>query len=105
VKQTYRVLLTRGMKGYYVYFKDAATKEFFLSRMLKGRARRAARNSGSKVDDLRVMSAKGRKAPLISLLFPAPNSKKTSRSRPILHASCTLPRSLAPAISEFCRSR
>ena len=33
VKQTYRVLLTRGMKGCYVYFEDAATREFFLSRM------------------------------------------------------------------------
>jgi hypothetical protein len=31
VKQTYRVLLTRGMKGCYVYFEDAATREFFLS--------------------------------------------------------------------------
>jgi len=33
VKQTYRVLLTRGMKGCYAYFEDAATTEFFLSRM------------------------------------------------------------------------
>jgi DUF2075 family protein len=33
VKQTYRVLLTRGMKGCYVYFEDSATREFFLSRM------------------------------------------------------------------------
>jgi DUF2075 family protein len=31
VKQTYRVLLTRGMKGCYVYLEDAATREFFLS--------------------------------------------------------------------------
>jgi DUF2075 family protein len=33
VKQTYRVLLTRGMEGCYVYFEDAATREFFLSGM------------------------------------------------------------------------
>ena len=33
VKQTYRVLLTSGMKGCYVYFEDAATREFYLSRM------------------------------------------------------------------------
>ena len=33
MKQTYRVLLTRGMKGCYVCFEDAATREFFLSRM------------------------------------------------------------------------
>ena len=32
VKQTYRVLLTRGMNGCYVYFEDAATREFFLGR-------------------------------------------------------------------------
>jgi DUF2075 family protein len=33
VKQTYRVLLTRGIKGCYVYFEDAATREFFLDLM------------------------------------------------------------------------
>ena len=33
VKQTYRVLLTRGMKGCYVYFEDAGTKDFFLTRV------------------------------------------------------------------------
>jgi hypothetical protein len=33
VKQTYRVLLTRGMKGCYVFFEDGPTKDFFLSRM------------------------------------------------------------------------
>src|SRR5208337_3626431 len=38
VKQTYRVLLTRGMKGCYVYFEDAATKDFFVSRMNAERA-------------------------------------------------------------------
>ncbi len=38
MKQTYRVLLTRGMKGCYVYFEDAATREFFLSHMKAERA-------------------------------------------------------------------
>jgi DUF2075 family protein len=33
VRQTYRVLLTRGMKGCYVFFEDAGTKDFFLSRV------------------------------------------------------------------------
>jgi DUF2075 family protein len=33
VKQTYRVLLTRGLKGCYVYFQDAHTRDFVLSRM------------------------------------------------------------------------
>jgi len=33
VKQTYRVLLTRGMKGCYVYFEDPATRKFFESRV------------------------------------------------------------------------
>jgi DUF2075 family protein len=33
VKQTFRVLLTRGMKGCYVFFEDAGTNDFFLSRM------------------------------------------------------------------------
>jgi DUF2075 family protein len=33
VKNTYRVLLTRGMKGCYVYFMDKPTENFFRSRM------------------------------------------------------------------------
>jgi uncharacterized protein len=39
VKQTYRVLLTRGMKGCYVYFEDVATKDFFVSRVKADAAR------------------------------------------------------------------
>jgi DUF2075 family protein len=33
VKNTYRVLLTRGMKGCYVYFMDEDTRNFFNSRL------------------------------------------------------------------------
>jgi len=33
VKNTYRVLLSRGMKGCYVYFEDKNTERFFRSRM------------------------------------------------------------------------
>jgi len=33
VQHTYRVLLTRGMLGCFVYFQDDATRDFFLSRM------------------------------------------------------------------------
>ncbi len=32
VKSTYRVLLTRGLRGGYVYFMDASTRDFVLSR-------------------------------------------------------------------------
>ena len=32
VKSTYRVLLTRGLRGCYVYFMDAQTRDFFLGR-------------------------------------------------------------------------
>jgi hypothetical protein len=32
VKRTYRVLMTRGLRGCYVYFMDPATRDFFLSR-------------------------------------------------------------------------
>ncbi len=35
VKNTYRVLLSRGLKGCYVYFVDKDTEKFFLSRMDK----------------------------------------------------------------------
>src|SRR5262245_9919459 len=33
VKNTYRTLMTRGMKGCYVYFVDAGTEKFFRSRI------------------------------------------------------------------------
>ncbi|MGC8581053.1 MAG: DNA/RNA helicase domain-containing protein, partial [Thermoplasmata archaeon] len=33
VKNTYRVLLTRGMKGCYVYFMDKDTEKFFRSKI------------------------------------------------------------------------
>ena len=36
LKNTYRVLLTRGMRGCYVYFMDQNTRDFFLSRMRLG---------------------------------------------------------------------
>jgi len=36
VKQTYRVLLTRGMKGVYVYFMDRDTENFVRSRLERG---------------------------------------------------------------------
>jgi DUF2075 family protein len=39
VKSTYRVLLTRGLRGCYVYFMDAPTRDFFLSRVEWSRAR------------------------------------------------------------------
>ena len=35
VKNTYRVLLSRGMKGCYVYFMDKDTERFFKSRIEK----------------------------------------------------------------------
>ncbi len=33
VKNTYRVLLTRGLKGCYVFFQDEATRAFVRSRI------------------------------------------------------------------------
>lgn len=38
VKNTYRVLLTRGMKGCYVYFMDQETEQFFKARMEYGKS-------------------------------------------------------------------
>jgi len=38
VKRTYRVLLTRGMKGCYVYFEDPATATRFRTRMRHAQA-------------------------------------------------------------------
>jgi DUF2075 family protein len=36
VKNTYRVLMTRGMKGCYVHFMDAETETHFRSRVVEG---------------------------------------------------------------------
>ncbi|MBA2642622.1 MAG: DUF2075 domain-containing protein, partial [Actinobacteria bacterium] len=38
VKHTYRVLLTRGLRGCYVYFEDGPTRDYFLSRIEHGTA-------------------------------------------------------------------
>ena len=78
VKQTYRVLLTRGMKVCYVYFEDAATREFFLSRIrAKTASAMGARNSGSRVDDPWVMSPRGyHQVLLILLVFPHQTTRK-----------------------------
>ncbi len=35
IKNTYRTLFTRGMKGCYVYFTDKKTEEYFRGRMEK----------------------------------------------------------------------
>ena len=43
VKHTYRVLLTRGMKGCYVFFEDSKTRDFFLSK-IKSETAMAASN-------------------------------------------------------------
>ena len=44
VKNTYRVLLSRGMKGCYVYFMDKDTERFVRSRMEVGRDETMASN-------------------------------------------------------------
>ncbi len=41
VKSTYRVLLTRGLRGCYVYFMDAPTRDFFLSRIERSGAQQS----------------------------------------------------------------
>ncbi len=48
VKSTYRVLLTRGLRGCYVYFMDAPTRDFVLSRIERSTkdTSRAAETSG-----------------------------------------------------------
>jgi DUF2075 family protein len=45
VKSTYRVLLTRGLRGCYVYFMDAPTRDFFLNRT------ESAQNIGKRAAD------------------------------------------------------
>jgi hypothetical protein len=42
VKSTYRVLLTRGLRGCYVYFMDTQTRDFFLNRTERASSMRRA---------------------------------------------------------------
>ncbi len=42
VKNTYRVLLTRGLKGCYVYFTDDETREYVVSHIVRGASTRSA---------------------------------------------------------------
>jgi len=35
IRNTYRTLMSRGMKGCYVYFTDKVTEEYFKSKLLK----------------------------------------------------------------------
>jgi DUF2075 family protein len=50
VKSTYRVLLTRGLRGCYVYFVDAPTRDYFLSRI--DRAPSTLRRAAEQPSDL-----------------------------------------------------
>ena len=35
IKNTYKTLMTRGMKGYYIYSEDMETRQFFKERLTK----------------------------------------------------------------------
>jgi hypothetical protein len=51
VKSTYRVLLTRGLRGCYVYFVDAPTRDYFLSRIDRApSAKRRVAESAPRLD-------------------------------------------------------
>jgi uncharacterized protein len=56
VKSTYRVLLTRGLRGCYVYFMDAPTRDFFLSRIERSSqaVRRAAESESAYSEEPRT---------------------------------------------------
>lgn len=60
VKNTYRVLLSRGMKGCYVYFMDKDTERFFKSRISKLSA-----GSEEKIRPSEIVAEKPRFAPSI----------------------------------------
>ena len=71
VKSTYRVLLTRGLRGCYVYFMDAPTRDFFLSRTERhDRAVMAAEAAGHCEFDSPEPSLDARLLVLASLHLP-----------------------------------
>ncbi len=52
VKNTYRVLLSRGMKGCYVYFMDKDTERFFKSRIEKSEEKAISNNTPTAIVDI-----------------------------------------------------
>ncbi|MEI2416572.1 DNA/RNA helicase domain-containing protein [Orrella sp. JC864] len=64
VKNTYRTLMTRGMKGCYVYCTDAPLANYLRSRLvpMSGSAQRKAETRSSNVLPLRIVSAEERAA-------------------------------------------
>ena len=76
VKNTYRTLLSRGMKGCYVYCVDAALAEHLRSRLAAPAAQHAPAPAAEPARPLRLVSEAERRAgvpaaPLVSLRFAA----------------------------------
>ncbi|MEY3271669.1 MAG: hypothetical protein RLZZ341_570 [Pseudomonadota bacterium] len=76
VKNTYRTLLSRGMKGCYVYCVDAALAEHLRSRLAAPAAQHASAPAAEPARPLRLVSEAERRAgvpaaPLVSLRFAA----------------------------------
>lgn len=76
VKNTYRTLMSRGMKGCYVYCVDAALAEHLRSRLAAPAAQHAPPTAAEPARPLRLVSEAERRAgvpaaPLVSLRFAA----------------------------------
>jgi DUF2075 family protein len=57
IKNTYRTLMTRGMKGCYVYFTDAETADFFKSRVVLGTAEPKRAQAAEDIRPFRIIPA------------------------------------------------
>ncbi len=105
VKNTYRVLLSRGLKGCYVYFMDEETKNFFMSRIegnvLAERAPADQREPSSNVRELIVIpnvpavDQFARYLPVCSLAAAASGFSEVQIVKPLGWAEVSLGRTLS----------
>jgi len=86
IKNTYRTLLTRGMKGCYVYFCDTALRDHFASRLSPARPQTAA-DSGETVCPQTVAGSWQTACPHPSALISEPETPSGPRIEAEVNAS------------------
>lgn len=97
VKNSYRVLLSRGLKGCYVHFLDADTRNFFLSRM-ETRNQEAPQSSAAHHIESSIDAAARftTHLPVYSLAAAAGGFSSAQTARPLGWLAADIGRKLAP---------
>ncbi len=98
VKRTYRVLLSRGMKGCYVHFMDENTKNFFMSRIEKAAVQEEARPTPTLIEILADILESARfvtHLPIYGLAVAAGGFSEEQLPRPLGWVKADIGRKLA----------